>query len=391
MFGVMVGIAMVIVVLSAGNGVKGLILSEVSSFGDNWINIEIKIPSAGKTSQENSSGIARGVTITTLTTDDMEAIMSLDNIQDAYAGVTTQVTMSYRQETERASVFAVTPSYHGIDKTEVVNGRFFSEEEQQAASQVVVLGSDIATNLFANQNPVGQQVKIDGKGYRVIGVMESIGATGFMNMDEIVYIPLKTVQKKIMGISHVLWIVSQTVDNSKAESTAEEIRWLMREQHDISDPDKDDFSVTTMNEALSIVETVVTGITGLLVVLAAISLLVGGVGIMNVMYVSVAERTFEIGLRKSVGATEGTILRQFLTEAMVITGIGGVVGIIIGIIVSYGIAVGAQFAGFDWTFHISLFSIILSVSFSLLVGIFFGIYPAKKAASLDPITALRQE
>lgn len=390
-FGVMVGIAMVITVLSAGRGVKGLILNEVSSFGDDWINVEIKIPSTGKTSQENASGVARGVTITTMSIDDMEAIKRLNNIGEAYAGVTTQVTVSFRQETERPSVFAVTPSYNVIDKTEVINGRFFTEDENNGASQVVVLGSEIATNLFANQDPVGKQVKIDGKGYRVVGVMESVGATGFINMDEIIYLPLKTTQKKIMGIDHVLWIIAQTVDNSKAENTAEEIRWLMREQHDISDPDKDDFAVTTMNEALTIVGTVVTGITGLLVVLAAISLLVGGVGIMNVMYVSVAERTFEIGLRKSVGATESEILRQFLTEAVVITMIGGVAGLLVGVFISYIIALGAQFSGIAWSFEISLFSIILSISFSVLVGVFFGLYPAKKAASLDPIAALRQE
>ncbi len=390
-FGITIGIAMVIVVLSAGRGVKSLILNEVSSFGDDWINIEIKIPSAGKTSQENSSGIARGVTITTLKREDMNAIVRLKNIQEAYAGITTQVVVSYAQQKERPSVFGVTASYHGIDKTEVVNGRFFSEEEENAASQVVVLGAEIATDLFANQDPVGQNVKIDGKGYRVVGVMESIGATGFLNMDDIVYLPLKTVQRKIMGIDHVLWIVGQTVDNSKAETTAEEIRWLMRDRHDIPNPDKDDFSVTTMNEALGIVNTVVTGITGLLVVLAAISLLVGGVGIMNVMYVSVAERTFEIGLRKSVGASKKEILRQFLTEAIVITLLGGVAGIFIGVLISYLVAFGAQSAGLAWSFEISLFSIMLSVVFSVAVGLFFGLYPAKKAAALDPISAIRQE
>lgn len=390
-FGVMIGIAMVIIVLSAGRGVKSLILDEISSFGDNWINIEVKIPSASKNSQENSGGLAQGVTITTLTTDDMEQIKRLTNINEAYAGVTTQVVISYGAQKERPMVFAVTASYPSIDKTEVQKGRFFTEEEEQGLDQVVVLGSEIAERLFANQDPLEKTVKIDGKGYRVIGVMESIGATGFMNMDEIIYLPLKTVQQKIMAIDHVLWIIAQTKDNSKAASTAQEISWLMREQHDIDDPSKDDFAVTTMNEALAIVETIVRGITGLLVVLATISLLVGGVGIMNVMYVSVAERTFEIGLRKAVGATRGQILRQFLTEATVITLIGGVSGIVVGIVISYLIALGARFAGLAWSFEISLFSIIVSVGFSLLVGLFFGIYPAKQAADLDPIAALRKE
>lgn len=390
-FGVLIGIAMVIVVLSAGRGVKSLILGEVSSFGDDWINVEVKIPSAGKSSQENSTALAQGVTITTLTREDMGAIQGLKNIREAYAGITTQVVISYGQEKKRPSVFGVTASYHDIDKTEVVNGRFYTKEEEAALAQVVVLGAEVATTLFGNQDPVGKSVKIDGKAYKVLGVMESIGATGFFNMDEIVYIPLKTVQKKIMGIDHVLWIIGQTVDNSKAETTAEEIRYLMRERHNITNPEKDDFSVTTMNEALGIVETIVTGITALLVVLAGISLLVGGVGIMNVMYVSVAERTFEIGLRKSVGASKRVILLQFLIEAIVITLLGGIAGILVGVCVAYLIALGARAAGLMWIFEISLFSVVLSVLFSVIVGLFFGLYPAKKAAELDPISAIRQE
>jgi putative ABC transport system permease protein len=390
-FGITIGIAMVIIVLSAGRGVKALILNEVSSFGDDWINIEVKMPSASKNSQENATGLARGVIITTLVREDMEKITRLKNIDKAYAGITTQVVISHDQEKERPTIFGVTADYYGIDKTEIVNGRFFSDQEDRSLAQVVVLGSEIATDLFANQDPVGQSVKIDGKAYRVIGVMESIGATGFFNMDEMIYVPLRTVQKKIMGIDHVLWIIAQTVDNSKAEVTAEEIRWLMRERHDITNIEKDDFAVTTMNEALEIVNTVLVGITGLLIVLAALSLLVGGVGIMNVMYVSVAERTFEIGLRKAVGASEKEILRQFLTEAVVITLIGGIAGIVMGVFVSYIIALGAQFAGLSWAFEISLFSVFLSVTFSFFVGLFFGLYPAKKAASLDPILAIMQE
>ncbi|MBT4153448.1 MAG: FtsX-like permease family protein [Candidatus Magasanikbacteria bacterium] len=390
-FGVMIGIAMVIIVLSAGNGIKGLILGEISSFGDDWINTEIKVPSAAKNSQENAAGIARGVQITTLTYEDMEAMLELKNIKAAYAGITSQAVISYENEKMRPSIFGVTAGYNGIDKTEVEVGRFFTEEEERAAAQVVVLGSDIRENLFGNQNPFGKTVKISGKSYKVIGVMESIGATGFINMDEIMYLPMRTVQKKMMGVDHIMWMIGQTIDNTKAEITAEEIRAVVRQRHDITDPDKDDFAVTTMNEALEIVGTVLVGITGLLIALAGISLVVGGVGIMNVMYVSVAERTFEIGLRKSMGASEGNILRQFLVEAILITTLGGMLGILIGVVVSFLIAFGAQYAGYAWEFKISTISIGISVGFSTLVGLFFGLYPAKKAASLDPITALRKE
>lgn len=390
-FGIVIGIAMVIVVLSAGEGLKSLVLGEVASFGDDWINIEIKIPSAGKTSQENSSGIARGVSITTLKESDMEAIRKLDNIKDGYAGITTQVVASFETEKKRPSVFGVTPAYIDITKDDIAAGRFFDDSDQQSAANVIVLGDEIKTALFGNQDAVGRTIKVSGKSFRVIGVMEPVGATGFINMDEVVYIPLKTAQKKIMGVQHVLWIIVQTRDNSIAEETAEEIRAIMRDRHDISNPDKDDFSVTTMAEALALVDTIIVGITGLLIVLVMISLVVGGVGIMNVMYVSVAERTFEIGLRKSVGATEAQIKHQFLMEAVILTLFGGGIGIILGALLSYGIAFGAQSAGFAWAFSISIISIVISVSFSALVGLFFGWYPAKKAASLDPIMALRAE
>lgn len=391
MFGILVGIAMVIIVMSAGNGVKSLILGEVSSFGDNWINIEVKVPSTGKNSTANASAMSSGVTITTLTAEDAEAVEALSSITNTYAVITGQAVVAYGQEKMRPMIYGVTPSYIEIDTSTVEEGRFFTEEENKSASQVVVLGSEAKEVLFGNNDAIGKNVRIDGKGYSVVGVMTERGATGFFNMDSMIYLPLATTQKKIMGINHVLAIIAQTDGTGNPENTAEEIRWLIRERHDISDPEKDDFAVTTMEEALEIVDTVVFGLTMLLIVLSAISLLVGGVGIMNVMYVSVAERTFEIGLRKAVGARKEDILKQFLSEAVFLTVFGGVAGVLIGILFSYLVAVGAQYGGLDWEFHISLASILISTVFSLTVGIIFGVYPARRAAELDPIEALRQE
>ena len=390
-FGIMIGIAMVIIVLSAGHGIRGLILDEVSSFGDNWINTEIKIPSAQKNSSQNANDIASGVTITTLTHKDLEAVLKLDNVSTGYSGITSQAVVSYRNEKERPAIFGVSAEYIEVTQNKMQAGRFYSTSENNAAAQVIVLGHEIKQTLFGNEEAIGKTVKVDGKGYRVVGVIEELGATGFFNMDEIVYIPVKTTQRKIMGINHILWFVVQTIDNTKAEATAEEMTWLIRDRHDITDPDKDDFAVTTQAEAIAIVGTIITGITWLLVALAAISLLVGGVGIMNVMYVSVAERTFEIGLRKSVGATEQDILRQFLVEAMLMTLIGGIIGMIVGALISGLISIIANAIGLAWPFKISILSIIIGVGFSMAVGLFFGLYPAKKAAKLDAIVALRQE
>jgi len=391
-FGITIGIMVVILVLSAGNGVKGLVLGELDSFGNDWIDIEVKVPSTGKASISNAQDQARGVTITTLTTDDAKAVEKLDNIKNIYAGVTTQAVVSYGNEKKQPTFFAVTPSYIEIDAgTEIADGRFFSDEENDGASQVIVLGSALKDTLFGNDDAVGKSVKVSDTSFRVVGVLKERGATGFFNYDEIAYIPVKTAQKKLMGIDHVLFMIAQMKDPNASDATAEEIRALIRDRHDITDPDKDDFSVTTQQESVDLINTVFFGIQALLVVLAAISLIVGGVGIMNVMYVSVVERTFEIGLRKSVGATEGDVRSQFLIEAIVLTAVGGIIGIVIGILLSWLIAVGAQSFGLNWKFSISLPSIILGTGFSVAIGLLFGYFPAKHAASLDPITALRQE
>jgi len=391
-FGITIGIAVVIIVLSAGNGVKGLILGQVDSFGDNWINVEVKVPSTGKTSLQNAQGHARGVSITTLTAEDAEAIGRLRNVKNFYAGVTTQAVVSRGTEKKKPIIFAVTPSYIEIDKSVVEKGRFFSDDENKSLAQVMVLGYGIAETLFGNEDPIDQQVKVGNSSYRVVGVMEKKGATGFFNYDEIAYMPLKTVQKKMMGIDHVFFSIAEVFENSQAESTAEEIRFVMRDRHNITEPDKDDFGVTTQAESIKVINTIFFGISSLLVVLAMISLVVGGVGIMNVMYVSVVERTFEIGLRKSVGARDSDIKRQFLTEAIVLTSVGGLIGITVGIVISWFIAFGAkEFGGLDWAFIISVPSILLGTGFSVAVGLIFGYFPAKRAASLDPISALRAE
>lgn len=389
--GVTIGIAVVIVVLSAGNGVKGLILGELASFGDDWIQIEPKIPNTSHLSGENNSAQARGATVTTLTFDDMVVIKKIPQIINAYAAVTSQAVVSYQSEKKQATIFGVTASYQDIDKGKLKSGRFLSEDEENSMAQVLVLGFDIAKTLFGSTESVGQFVSLDGKRFKVIGVAAERGSVAFFDYDSIVYAPISTVQKKIAGIDHVLFITAQMKRGSNGEALAEQIRGILREQHDITDPDKDDFAVTTQAESVELIGSVFFGISVLLVVLAAISLIVGGVGIMNVMYVSVVERTFEIGLRKSVGARDADIRRQFLSEAVILTVVGGVLGIIIGVLTSLAIAIVAGVMGFHWDFIISFPSIVLATIFSLIVGVGFGYFPAKRAAELPAIEALRAE
>ncbi len=390
-FGITIGIAMVIIVFSAGEGVKGLIMGEISSFGNNWINIEIKVPSTSKNSHVNALAIAHGVSITTLNIRDAEEISKIKQIKYLYAGVTSQSIVTYKNEKKRPLIFGVTPDYHKIDKGKIEFGRFYTQSEEDSSAQVVVLGHSIAEDLFGNDNPIGKMIKIDKKSFRVIGVMEKRGVSGFFNFDETAFIPLKTTQIKLLGINHILWIIAEIYDDANGEYVAEEIRSIVRSRHDITDPDKDDFAVTTMEEALEIVNNILFGITWLLIALSLISLVVGGVGIMNVMYVSVAERTFEIGLRKSVGASKEDILFQFLTEAVLITFLGGIIGIIIGILISFIISFIATSQGLEWVFRIPISAILISVIFSSIVGLVFGTSPAINASKLNPIDAIKKE
>jgi putative ABC transport system permease protein len=238
---------------------------------------------------------------------------------------------------------------------------------------VAVLGQGIREDLFGASEAIGKRIKIGNKKFTVIGVMEEQGDAFFMDMDGIVFVPIRTIQKQVLGINHIQFITAYLHDPNQAAGTAEDLIAIMRDQHEITDPNKDDFSVTTSDEALEILGAITGGINLLLIAIAAISLLVGGVGIMNIMYVSVSERTYEIGLRKAIGATKRNILWQFLWEAIFLTFTGGLVGVALGTLLSLGGAFGAQAAGFDWQFSFSILGLVLAVGFSVLVGLIFGI------------------
>ena len=401
--GVVIGISSVIIVFSAGAGIEGLIVGQVESFGTDIINTEIKVPSGKKgMGSEASSGssIAMGVQITTLNQEDMDDIKKLPNVIDIYGSVMTQEKITHGNESRKALILGTNKSYIDIDKSEIEFGRFFTEEENKSLSKVVVLGKKIKEKLFGDSDALNKTIKFHNSKYRVVGVMEERGAMMTMDFDDFAYVPLKTLQKRVLGIDHVLYSIAQIKDLDAAEETAEEMRSLLRENHDISpsydengkiELNKDDFRVTTMAEMMDMLGIVTTAITWLLLAIVAISLVVGGVGIMNIMYVVVSERTSEIGLRKAVGAKYSDIMKQFLLESIIITIIGGILGILLGVSISYLIAIVATGQGMDWRFSIPLESYFVSLGFSSFFGILFGLYPAKKAASLNPIDALRKE
>jgi len=387
--GIVIGIAAVITVISAGQGIKGLVQGELAAFGDNWIEVEIKVPTSSKSETEQATALATGVAITTLTIDDMKAIKKIPNIKDAYAGNLGQQVVKRGNERAQMLIYGLSASYINIDKSTIAEGRFFDEEENNGASKVVVLGSKVKERFFGEDEAVGKNLKIGKDNYKVIGVMDQKGGVMFFDFDNLLYIPIKTMQKKMLGIDYVAAIITEVEDPERIEETAEEIKWVLRDRHDAPTPEKEDFRVTTMKEAQELIDTILNGVTLLLIAIAAISLLVGGVGIMNVMYVAVVERTFEIGLRKAVGAKNSDVMSQFLFEAIIITLMGGTIGFALGAGLSFLVSQGAQYAGYDWAFSLSIMSVILAVGFSVVIGLIFGLYPAKKASGLDPIRALR--
>ncbi len=386
-----IGISAVIVVFAAGHGLNGMIKGELDTFGTGIIEVEVKVPSVGKTSNENATGMSQGLTITTFKNDDLDAIRRNKNITSVYGAVMGQKVVSYEDVLKKIFLMGVSYEAPEVDGSKVEFGRFFTREEEYSMSQVAVLGYKAKQDLFGDENPVGKSISVKGKKFKIVGVMEERGSAFMMDLDNIIYLPLETLQKRILGTDYISFAVAKMKDPSIAKKTQEDLTYIMREQHDITDPDKDDFAVNTMDEAQEMLGSIVSGITALLVALVCISLLVGGVGIMNIMYVSVTERTFEIGLRKSVGAKSKTILWQFLFEAIMITLGGGVVGVIIGAVLAYIIKILAVNYGLSWTYYISPMSIFIAVGFSMFIGFIFGLYPARKAARMNPIEALRKE
>ncbi len=384
-----IGIASVVIIISAGRGLESLVVGELDIYSSDTVNIEVRVP--GKGSTGSATSMATGVTITTLKNTDMEEIEKHKNIEHAYNYVISQQIIKYRGENKTVTIFAYGANAPKVETIEMQDGRFYTNDEEDSLSQVIVLGSEVKDELFGADTAVGKNVFVKGQSYKVVGVQAERGASFGFDYDTIAYIPTKTLQKRLLGTDYAVGINARVIDMSRIDSTVEDIEFLLRDRHDITDPDKDDFQVTTMEEIRETLETVIGGITLLLIALVCISLLVGGVGITNIMYVTVAERTFEIGLRKSLGARHKDILWQFLIEAMILTGAGGVVGTIFGILISFLVYYGATAAGLNWTFAVPLYSIVLAIGFSTLVGLFFGIYPAKKAAELNPIVALRKE
>ncbi len=392
LLGVVIGVFAVVVVTSLGEGVKRFIVGQVESFGTDVIQVEVKVPSTGKMSVENATSRAQGTQITTLTIDDSDVIRKLSNVAASYAGNIGQERATYGSVGKRIFLLGAGAEAPLVDENiRLESGRFFTEEEDSHLTRVVVLGSETKDTFFGSGDAVGKSITLKGEKYRVIGVLAPRGAAGFIDLDTFTYVPIKTLEKKILGIDYVQFVSVKMADPAREQETVADIIALLRKRHDIDTPDKDDFSVTSTKEAQEVLGDVLGSLTILLLALTSISLIVGGVGIMNVMYVSVSERTQEIGLRKAVGATSAGILQQFLFEALIITLIGGLIGIALGMALSLGLSFLFAYLGFGLALHFSMNSFFLGASFAVVVGLVFGIAPAYRASQLTPMDALRKE
>ena len=389
--GIVIGIAAVLVVMSAGNSVEKFIFAEMDAFGTDVIQTEVKVPSTKQASADNAAGMAQGIMITTLTLGDKEAMAKVPNIKNNYGGYLGQEIVHWKDEVKTAMVMASSHEMIDIDAVEIDQGRFFTKEDDDSLVRVVVLGSKIKESIFGSSEAIGQNIKVRKMNFKVIGVAKSMGSSLFFDRDSLIYIPVQTGQKILWGVKHLSYIVSEMEDPNKEEETVDALVALLRDRHDITNPDKDDFAVMSMDDAKEMMGVILGGVSLLLIALASISLIVGGVGIMNIMYVSVAERTFEIGLRKAIGGKYKDIMQQFLTEAVVITFLGGVIGIVLGVITNYFIFIVAKQQGITWSLSLPISAVIISLSFAVVIGLVFGVFPAKKAAKLEPIAALRNE
>lgn len=381
MLGIIIGVAAVITLVSIGMGVKERVESNLSSLGSNMIMV-----SPGNVSASGVRGAAGSNQ--TLTLKDAQAIeKSIDGIRAVAPIVNGSANMVVGNQNWISSLAGTTPEYAIVQDRAVAEGTFITDRHLAGRERVAVLGQTVVENLFGESTAIGRTVRINDAPFRVIGILEEKGQSGMgQDQDDTVIIPITTAQERMLGITHINRISIQGENTNVLTQIQADVTELLRQRHEITADKEDDFNVRNMTEMINAMNDTTTTITMLLGITAAISLLVGGIGIMNIMLVSVTERTREIGIRKSLGAKYNDIRNQFLIEASVICLVGGAIGIIFGIIASEVISALA-----GWNTYIAPWSILLSFGFSLAIGVFFGFYPARKAAKLDPIEALRYE
>ncbi|MFZ2960214.1 MAG: ABC transporter permease [Candidatus Ozemobacteraceae bacterium] len=379
--GIIIGVSSVITMVGLGQGAYYSVQDQISKMGTALVMI---VPGSS-----SSGGFHGGAgTLTTLTEDDAAALIpECPSVKDVCPVVRTAAPVVYASQNWSTSIQGTTEAFLDVRAWKIENGRFFSPQEARSGNKVCVLGKTVADNLFGELNPVGKLIRIKKMPFEVIGVLESRGQTGMgQDQDDVIIAPLATVQRRMMGITSINMIMLSATSDGAVDEAKKEISRLLRRRHKIQESEAEDFQIRTQADLAATAGSTLGIIAALLGSIASVSLLVGGIGIMNIMLVSVTERTREIGIRMAIGARGRDILIQFLIEAMTLSGVGGAVGIGIGIGLTNIIT---RFTA--WPTLVSVPAIVVSFVFSAFVGVFFGLYPAWKASNLDPIEALRFE
>jgi putative ABC transport system permease protein len=389
--GIIIGVASVVLIMAIGESAQRLILDQVQGMGTNLIGV---LP--GASDEEGPPAQAFGIKITSFKYDDYQAIMNKNNVPQIEAGaayVQGSEAVVYKEKDEYKTIQGVTHQYPIIQNAELAEGRFFNQSEDTNLSRVAVLGSAIREDYFGQTDPIGKKIKIGKENFTVIGYFESKGGGGLgsSGQDDVVFVPLFTAQKLLFGIDYLAFARFKVRDVREIEISKELIKKTLRIQHNIDTNEEDDFSVRDLASAVQTITNITDILTYFLTLIAAVSLLVGGVGIMNIMLISVNERVREVGLRKALGARRYHIVSQFLIEAVTVTLTGGIFGIFAGIGISFLIAVAASAFGYEWEFLINKMSLFLAISVSIIIGLIFGVYPARKAGRISPMEALRYE
>ena len=378
MLGIIIGVSAVISMLALGSGAKQSVMTRISAMGKNLLVV--------RPGQKRHRGVSSG-TSQNLTLEDADAIVkSIKDVKMLTPVIRGSAQVKFENKNTRTSITGTAITYFMINNFEIEKGRRIREQEAERLGRVAILGSTVAEALLEKKNPVGKRIKIKGINFMVVGVLKSKGDQGWSNPDDQVIIPYTTAMKILFGISKLREIDIYVREGAELSKVENEITVLLRKRHKIKDGADNDFRIRNQAEILATATQITGTFTILLGGIAGISLLVGGIGIMNIMLVTVTERTREIGIRKSIGAKNRNILLQFLIESILMSSIGGAIGIGIGM---GGAELITKYSPFQAI--VSSFSIILSFSFSVSVGIFFGFYPAYKAAGLNPIDALRYE
>jgi macrolide transport system ATP-binding/permease protein len=365
--------------LAVGTGAQRSIEKSMASLGTNLLAV---MPGMFR---QGGAGLGAGA-VSRLTPEDAVAIAGIENITRADSNVSGSAQVAYRDKNQRTSITGVTAVYAAMRNSQPYYGRFFSDEEGARLAKVAVVGNTVVKELFGGENPVGKSIKINRKNFVVIGVLPLKGAQGPRDQDDVVIVPLQTAMKIVLGKNYIDSVWVEVSDFSLMPDVQEKIKALMRKRHNVPAHKDDDVMLMNMAEMQTMLTGTIKTFSTLLGMIAGISLIVGGIGIMNIMLVSVSERTKEIGLRKAIGATSRAVLLQFLIEAVIVSVVGGVLGIVAGAGSSLLLS---KLSG--WAIYISPFSVALAFGFSAGIGIIFGFWPARKASLLSPIEALRYE